>query len=854
MSLDVADLVASLTLNSAGFLSGMAAAETRAKLGAGNIKLAFGAIGIAAAGAIADMTKKAADFQSMTQTLANNTNMGAKGLDQMRAGVLQLAQQTGQPLESLANGWMHIANHAYDGAAAMNIATAAAKNAAATGGDAGDNMNILAGVMREYGVTTRQAATNTQLATRYMDVLHNAVAQSNYTMLDFVEGSKRAIATAGLFKVPLADVSAQLALLSEHGFPSARVAALNWAGMLRSLEAPTKKGADAMSVLGRRAGVDLIADIQKLHQNGAFLPQFLADITKASQGGDFNLIRQMMPQSSYATALAALIKFRGELQRIQATTSAAQAGQMLPGMTGTNEAFLAWSKTVNGQLTIMRGAFDVLSVRIGSVFLPVLNKLLTAAAPIVSRIADWVAKNPQLTATILGVAAVVGTLVGGLTALEFAIGPVVAAIELMSAPVLGVVAAVAALALAWQNDWGGIREKTAAVWAALQPIFKAVGEAIGHIIAAFKMGGLRAAAGVALGYARQLMDGLLNWIGQMTPKVLAQLGQWAGAFWQWVKTAGPPLLLELAKLSGQLIGWIIAQAITIGQKFVDEWVPRFIAWATHVWPKLGPALWDIITSIVNWIKDDAGPTLLSAAGNLGGALADGIKAGLGNKLNDVKNAVGGFFGGIIQHAKDAVGVKSPSTVFQKIGEDMMAGLVKGIDASGPAVADAVGRHLIRAHMVAAHMVAGHYTRSGRWVAPHMVAAHMVAAHYARTGRRAYHAVPTGGILGSGGSNLPVAYNYNPATGTSGGPIAAGSTGAAALAASLPGLANYGGGGQTVINVTVAAGAVTATGSSLTGRAVGQTIGTAIAQALDALAQSQLLTAPGAQPLLPGAMG
>lgn len=866
--IDVADLVATLGLNDAAFLSGMAAAETRAKAGGANIKAAFGVIGIAAAGAIADMTKRAADFQSMTQTLANNTNMGARGLDQMRAGVLQLAQQTGQPLESLANGWMHIANHAYDGAAALNIASAAAKNAAATGGDAGDNMNILAGVMREYGISTAQAGKDTQLATRFMDVLHNAVAQSNFTMLDFTEGSKRAIATAGLFHVPLADVTAQLALLSEHGFPSARVAALNWAGMLRSLESPTKKGGDAMATLGKAAGVDLVADIKKLQTDGAFLPQFLADIAKASHGGDFNLIRQMMPQSSYATALAALIKFRTELQHIQTTTTAAQNGQMLPGMTGTNEAFTNWSKTINGQLTIMRGTFDALAVKVGTVFLPVLNKLLVAAAPIVSAIANWVSHNTKLTAEILAVTAAVGLLVGGLTVMGMVLGPIGALIGAISLPVVAIGAAVAALALAWINDWGGIREKTAAVWQALQPIFHAVGVAIGHIIDAFKMGGLRAAAGVALGYARQLLDGLVKWItGTALPAIVSNLGKWASAFWEWVQKSGPGLMVQLAKLIGQVLGWIIGQDITIAEKLV-QWGMAFVQWVAPRIPGMLTELSKLIAQLGDWILNTALPALLSMGGQMGGALMDGLKAGLGSKFNDVKNAAGGFIGGIIGGMKHVAGINSPSVVMHQMGEDMMAGLELGIQsgtagavAAAQASAEHVVRaHYVRAHEVAAHMVAGHYTRSGHWVAPHMVAAHMVAghmvaAHLARNaGHRAYHAVSTGGILGSGNSNLPVAYNYNPASGTSGGPIAAGSTGAAALASSLPGMGAYGAGGQTVINVTVAAGAVTATGSSLTGRAVGQAIGEAAAQVLDALARSQLLTSPGAQPLLPGNPG
>jgi hypothetical protein len=122
-----------------------------------------------------------------------------------------------------------------------------------------------------------------------------------------LKGVQAGQATAGAFGVPLSEVTAQLAILSERGFPTAHVAAMNWAGMLRSLEGPTDKGLKGMQALGHATGVDLVGDIKRLQADGAFLPQFLADVHKAT-GGDFNKMRLMMPQSSYATALMGLVR------------------------------------------------------------------------------------------------------------------------------------------------------------------------------------------------------------------------------------------------------------------------------------------------------------------------------------------------------------------------------------------------------------------------------------------------------------------------------------------------------------------------------------------------------------------
>lgn len=606
MSIEVADLVAKLGLDAAAYNVGLTAAEARAQSGAATMRLAFGGIGLAAAVGLAEAVKSAVKFESQTQTLANNTNMGAAGLAQMRQGVLELARTTGQPLESLSQGWMHIANHAYDGAAAMNIASAAAKNAAATGGDAGNDMNVLAGIMREYGVSARQAGQDTGLATRYMDVLHNAVANSNFTMNDFVEGGKRAFAQAGAFGVPIAQVSAQLAVLSEHGFPNARVAGLNWAGMLRSLESPTHAARRAMQSLSATTGVNLVADIKKLQQNGAFLPQFLADIQKAT-GGDFNKVRAIMPQSSYATALEGLLRNLKDVQRVQALTDAAQAGRKAPGMVGTNEAFAAWSTTVDAQMKILHGTFSSLSVQIGSVFLPALNRVLQVATPFIQTVATWVGHHQRLSAALLGGVAALGLLTGGMALLGAVSAPLAALVGAISFPLLVVAAASAALALAWTHDWGGIREKTAQAWAAIQPVLRAVQSEFRLLGTLFKVGGIGLSWQVFQIQVENLVRGLGTWIRSVgAPALVTHLQSWAMAFWAWVRAAVPPLLRELGNMATRLWGWVRSVVPPLVRE-LGVLAGHLWSWVSGVVPPLLRELGALAGRLWGWVTAQSAP-------------------------------------------------------------------------------------------------------------------------------------------------------------------------------------------------------------------------------------------------------
>ena len=147
-----------------------------------------------------------------------------------------------------------------------------------------------------------------------------------------------------------------------------------------------------------------MGDIKKLQKDGAFLPQFLNDIQKAT-GGDFNKIRAIMPQSSYATALMGLVRNHDELAKAQRMTGAAEAGKHVAGMVGTNEAFAAQQKTIAGQMGDFKQVVKDTSIVIGTALLPALTKLLHAAMPLIQQMATWISHHQKLTAALLAATA-----------------------------------------------------------------------------------------------------------------------------------------------------------------------------------------------------------------------------------------------------------------------------------------------------------------------------------------------------------------------------------------------------------------------------------------------------------------
>ena len=92
---------------------------------------------------------------------------------------------------------------------------------------------------------------------------------------------------------------------------------------------------------------------------------------------------------------------------------------------------------------------------------------------------------------------------------------------------------------------------------------------------------------------------------------------------------------------------------------------------THI-PQLIVKIPEIIRAIVNGFSDGM-PNIIEIGKNIVNGIWEGIKSLAGWLKDNVK----GFFGDIVNGAKNALGIHSPSTVFAGIGENMALGLGNG---------------------------------------------------------------------------------------------------------------------------------------------------------------------------------
>jgi hypothetical protein len=122
------------------------------------------------------------------------------------------------------------------------------------------------------------------------------------------------------------------------------------------------------------------------------------------------------------------------------------------------------------------------------------------------------------------------------------------------------------------------------------------------------------------------------WIQGRLPVLKVMLAMWAAALIEWVESSIPELLMALDGWKGE----------------IDQWITDQLA------------------------------SFESAAMNIGSSIIDGIVAGINAGAQEVQDAIFGVGGDLIGSFADAVGVKSPSTVFMALGGDVIEGLRLGL--------------------------------------------------------------------------------------------------------------------------------------------------------------------------------
>ena len=700
VKLAAAEVKASLRGASAGspiFLGGGRRGSQLAEEGAGattfggGLRAGAGAAGDLASGGAALMTvlaavtgKLSAGFDNMLQGVKGNTTMTDADGQRMRQTTLGL-MRTGTKDEEIAKAYGHVENMNYTGKDADAIVTQANKMGIATHTNVEDTGQVLARLLREYNQPASRVKAVAETA-------HLTSAGGDMYLKEFDQYAGKAFATGANSKVSMPEVAAMLRAMTQHGLDIAK-ASTQAVGLITQMRNPTPQAAKYAQSIGLGGYLGAKA-LEKYQPSGILAAvaektggdaQKIGSIFKARQGGLGAGILTGMGKGSYDDAL----------NNARTGTKAAFAGKT----NAIDPLFNAQMKQTQQQFAALGGEiksdFIPIGERLGPVFAAAIP-LIRTTANVVKTLLDGFTRIPKpVEEAVLGLGALkliasflpmlggfalvserTTAVLGGLGKMLFGLGGAAAEGEaglagtaaVMSGPfalgVLAAVAAVAALALAWKTDFGGIRETTAKVAGEVRAF---ITSQFGYVVKWFQTN---------LPLIREVVKTVLTTMQEFWHSHGQRIMAILNPLWSFVKTlfsSALHIILAVVKLSMDVMtGHWGAAAKDIGVIVTNLW-----AVVRSLFENGAKAIGNTLMLVIDLVLD-FGKRLFEGMLNAGQQAINGIVNGIKGGISSVVSAAKGMAASIPTTVKTHLDMHSPSRVMQKLGLNTAEGLAQGI--------------------------------------------------------------------------------------------------------------------------------------------------------------------------------
>lgn len=560
MSVNVGQAIGYLMLDTSNFTSGFKSAlsdlrtfqdsssTTKDKLA--SLSSAMGQTGksmtkfvtLPLAGVGAAMVKTTADFEagmSQVQAISGATGEDLKALSdkakEMGAVTKFSASESAEALKYMAMaGWD--TQKMLDGLpGVMNLA-------AASGEDLGTVSDIVTDALTALGMKAEEAG-------HFADVLAQASSKSNTNVSMMGETFKYVAPLAGSLGYSCEDVATAIGLMANAGIKGSQ-AGTALRSVLTRMAKPTKDSAAAMKRL----------NIEISNTDGTMKP--LYDVMLQLRKGFAGLDQEA--KASYAAMLGGQEAMSGLLAIVNASDE--DFNKLVEQINNADGAAEQMANTMqdnlSGQITILKSTIEGISISFGEIMLPVVKAVVRG----LQSFATWLNNTSETTKKVIAVVATVlatlgpvlligSKLISGITKLMPLISGLGSALTFLTSPIGIVIAAVAALALAWATNFGGIRDKT-------QEIMQSVHDIIVSIVEAIKyawdnnIGGMRTIVETVFAAIELVVKTALNVISgifEMFAGIFT--GDWK-RFWNGLKTVLKSIIDGIKKIIQGFFDWI----------------------------------------------------------------------------------------------------------------------------------------------------------------------------------------------------------------------------------------------------------------------------------------------------------
>lgn len=188
----------------------------------------------------------------------------------------------------------------------------------------------------------------------------------------------------------------------------------------------------------------------------------------------------------------------------------------------------------------------------------------------------------------------------------------------------------------------------------------------------------------------EIVTDLVEWGQQMLSKVSGIIQELPGKIWtHLVNTVnkvvawGQQMVSNASTAASNMLSKVSSTLQQLPGKvwdYLSQAAQKVVTWGTQLAQKGAAAATQLFNSIVNGLS-----SLPSKMAEIGGNIVSGIWNGISSGWNWLTNKVSNLANSLLDAAKDALGISSPSKEFaDKVGRWIMPGVGKGLDKSMPA--------------------------------------------------------------------------------------------------------------------------------------------------------------------------
>ena len=377
----------------------------------------------------------------------------------------------------------------------------------------------------------------------------------------------------------------------------------------------------------------------------------------------------------FTDAQKALIQYGSETEK----ATALQEG-FAQNLKYTNEVA---KQTTEGSMAALKVQLGNISESIGGALAPALAKLVTNITPIIQKIGDWAAQNPELISKIILITGVVLGFVAVLAPLVSAIGAVSTAFFFLAAnPIILVIAAIVALGVAIAYliaNWDNVGSKVSEVWNGIVTVVSTFAGQVSEKIGAF--------AGQVIAFFTTMWDGakeifmagiyfVIGIIDILSSAILGvSLPQLITGF-----QMGWQLLVDTVTGLAQAMSDVVLgiwEGIKIAASGLFTAILAIISTFTEPITTAWTAIWNGLTDAFNTVSESIKAPIQSVFDWIKEKL-DAIKSA----AEGIGKAISGFASGVISKGKSAV---SKITGKKASGGSVMSGGSYLVGENGPEI-------------------------------------------------------------------------------------------------------------------------------------------------------------------------